>query len=254
MPSKTLVSLAVLLAILVTISAAGEKNYELEIPELKKLLNSKVDTYQVMINKKTGQLGYRVTLAGDGSEWMIYVHKNRKGSKAMVRSARPKENEWEVDKEIHKCLMLRVTDFMNLIDKIHNKLQRGAKEGNMTHDCNLLMVADWRKLYNSTVFVAERLKRPKRPLDDMSSLDLRQVAVRVTLADGSQWVLYVDKYQNVSKTFVKEAHPFSNNWEVIKTKDFKGTKRFYDFGKDGGTGYSLIFGNCNDGAGRTMDQ
>ncbi|KAJ8398399.1 hypothetical protein AAFF_G00426540 [Aldrovandia affinis] len=57
MPSKTLVSLAVLLAILVTISAAGEKNYELEIPELKKLLNSKVVRAEVIVHLKTGGEG-----------------------------------------------------------------------------------------------------------------------------------------------------------------------------------------------------
>ncbi|KAJ8415769.1 hypothetical protein AAFF_G00403260 [Aldrovandia affinis] len=130
----------------------------------------------------------------------------------------------------------------------------GGLSSTGTHNYDLSKIADLRKLYNSKVFVADRMKRP---LDGMPVAfgALSHSGVRVTLADGSQWLVHKgDSFGKASNTVVVDARHMSSNWKIIETKDFTGTKTVSDFVKAGGTDYSLIFDNCHDGAERMMDQ
>ncbi|KAJ8354248.1 hypothetical protein SKAU_G00218150 [Synaphobranchus kaupii] len=129
-----------------------------------------------------------------------------------------------------------------------------GNSGGKSYSYDLSKAADLRKLYNSGVHKAERMKRP---LDGMSITmgALSHSGVRVTLADGSKWLVHKgDKFGVSSQTVVVDAKHMSSNWKIVETKDFKGSKTVSDFVRAGGTDYSLIFNNCHDGAGRMMDQ
>ncbi|KAG5856765.1 hypothetical protein ANANG_G00011350 [Anguilla anguilla] len=126
--------------------------------------------------------------------------------------------------------------------------------GDKTYSYDLSKASDLRRLYNSGVYKAERMKRP---LDGTSVIVgvLSHSGVRVTLADGSQWLVHKgDRFGISSQTVVVAARHMSNNWKIVETKDFRGSKTVSDFVKAGGTDYSLIFNNCHDGAGRMMGQ
>ncbi|KAJ8288172.1 hypothetical protein COCON_G00008310 [Conger conger] len=131
-------------------------------------------------------------------------------------------------------------------------LSSSSKGGTYTYDLSKL--SDLTKLYNSGVHKAERLKRP---LDGWSTTVgvLSHSGVRVTLADGSQWLVHKgDNFGIKSNTVVVDVKHMSDKWKVVETKDFEGRKTVSDFVKAGGTDYSLIFDNCHSGAGRMMKQ
>ncbi|XP_078108140.1 uncharacterized protein LOC144519111 [Sander vitreus] len=143
------------------------------------------------------------------------------------------------------------------------------------------------RLYDAPVFKAEKMKRPL----ESTSFEIGPIShsgVRVTLANGSQWLVhkqkncfksndvvastrdmssngkglvikgnkcinnYVNKYGNSSDTVVISAQHMGSNWTVVETKDFQGTKTVGDFVQDGGSEYDLIFDNCHLASRRMM--
>ncbi|KAG9344998.1 hypothetical protein JZ751_009538 [Albula glossodonta] len=75
-------------------------------------------------------------------------------------------------------------------------------------------MSDLRRLYNSGVHKAERMKRP---LDGMpfSLGALSHSGVRVTLADGSQWLVHKgDNFGKSSQTVVVDTRHMSDKWRV----------------------------------------
>uniref|UniRef100_UPI003AAEF2E3 uncharacterized protein n=1 Tax=Centroberyx gerrardi TaxID=166262 RepID=UPI003AAEF2E3 len=125
--------------------------------------------------------------------------------------------------------------------------------GSRSFSFDLSNAADLRRLYNSAVYRAERMKRPLEGMG-FELGPLSHSGVRVTLADGSQWLIHKGgKFGISSQTVVVDARHMSSDWRVVETKDFQGTKRVTDFVADGGADYSLIFDNCHLGAGRMMN-
>ncbi|KAM4601309.1 uncharacterized protein ACJ7VT_021080 [Polymixia lowei] len=125
--------------------------------------------------------------------------------------------------------------------------------GGRTYNYDLSNAADLRRLYNSPVFQADRMKRP---LEGMSFRlgPLSHSGVRVTLADGSRWLIHKgDGFGISSQTVVVNASHMSSDWTVVETKNFRGTKTVSDFVSAGGSNYQLIFDNCHFGAGRMMN-
>ncbi|KPP77154.1 hypothetical protein Z043_103443 [Scleropages formosus] len=116
------------------------------------------------------------------------------------------------------------------------------QDGGNSYSYDLSNMADLRKLYNSKVYLADRMKRP---LDGTSFIlgPLSHSGVRVTLADGTRWLVHKGNEFGISSQTV-----------VVETKNFRGTKTVSDFVRAGGTDYSLIFDNCHFGADRMMDQ
>ncbi|KAJ8290757.1 hypothetical protein GJAV_G00017120 [Gymnothorax javanicus] len=129
-----------------------------------------------------------------------------------------------------------------------------SSSGSKGYSYDLSKMSDLTKLYNSPVHKAERLKRPMDGLSFTLGV-LSHSGVRVTLADGTQWLVHKgDEYGIKSQTVVVDAKHMSSKWKIVETKDFGGSKTVSDFVKAGGTDYSLIFDNCHHGAGRMMDQ
>jgi len=126
--------------------------------------------------------------------------------------------------------------------------------GARSYNYDLSNASDLRRLYNQAVYKAERMKRP---LEGMSFRvgPLSHSGVRVTLADGSKWLVHKgDGFGVSSQTVVVDARHMSSDWTVVETKDFRGSKTVSAFVRAGGTDYSLIFDNCHLGAGRMMGQ
>uniref|UniRef100_A0A672LPB4 Uncharacterized protein n=1 Tax=Sinocyclocheilus grahami TaxID=75366 RepID=A0A672LPB4_SINGR len=92
-----------------------------------------------------------------------------------------------------------------------------------SYSYDLSKMSDLRKLYNSKVFVAERMTRP-----------LEGMSFRLgKLKDGTKWLVHKgDGYGISSRTVVVAAHHMSN---------FRGSKTVSDFVKAGGTDYKLLF-------------
>ncbi|XP_012683349.1 uncharacterized protein LOC105900568 [Clupea harengus] len=128
----------------------------------------------------------------------------------------------------------------------------GFGEGTNSYNYDLSKMSELRKLYNSKVYLCDRMTRP---LSGMSIQigKLSHSGVRVTLEDGTKWLVHKgDGYGISSQTVVVHARHMSNTWKIIETKDFGGSKTVSDFVKAGGTDYSLIFDNCHDASGRMM--
>ncbi|CAJ1061336.1 uncharacterized protein LOC124065402 [Xyrichtys novacula] len=128
-----------------------------------------------------------------------------------------------------------------------------ADSGTPNHNYDLSGSALTR-LYNSPVYKAERMKRP---LDGTSFVlgPISHSGVRVTLADGAQWLIHKgDDYGVSSQTVVTDARHMSSDWRVVQTAEFNGRKTVADFVATGGSEYSLLFDNCHMGSNRMMDQ
>ncbi|KAL0985315.1 hypothetical protein UPYG_G00155380 [Umbra pygmaea] len=127
----------------------------------------------------------------------------------------------------------------------------GGGGGSYSYD--LSKRSDLTKLYNSKVLEADRMRRPLEGMSFQLGL-ISHSGVRVTLADGTQWLVHKgDRYGISSQTVVVDARHMSRDWKIVETKNFRGSKTVSDFVKAGGTDYSLIFDNCHDGAGRMWD-
>ncbi|XP_066571863.1 uncharacterized protein LOC136760395 [Amia ocellicauda] len=125
--------------------------------------------------------------------------------------------------------------------------------GGGSYSYDLSKQSDLTKLYNSKVYIADRMRRPLEGTSFMFG-KLSHSGVRVTLADGTKWLIHKGNDFGISsQTVVVDARHMSSSWKIIETKNFQGSKRVTDFVKAGGTDYSLIFDNCHDGADRMMD-
>ena len=128
----------------------------------------------------------------------------------------------------------------------------GNGKGN-SYSYDLSNAADLRKLYNSKVYEADRMTRPLEGLSFQAGV-LSHSGVRVTLADGTKWLIHKGNGFGISsQTVVVDARHMSNSWKIKETKNFGGSKTVSDFVREGGTDYSLIFNNCHNAAGRMMD-
>ncbi|KAK2845174.1 hypothetical protein Q5P01_011833 [Channa striata] len=117
-----------------------------------------------------------------------------------------------------------------------------------------LLGSDLTRLYNSPVDYAERMKRP---LGDSSSWlgPISHSGVRVTLADGTKWLIHKgDGYGRSSQTVVTDARHMSSAWEPVSAKNFGGTRSVYEFVAAGGSNYNLLWDNCHLGSRRMMNQ
>lgn len=100
-------------------------------------------------------------------------------------------------------------------------------------------------VYNSPVFLAERMKRPLDGASVMPGI-FSHSGVRVTLRDGSRYLIHKgNKFGISSQTVVVGANHMSNKWKVVTTHNFQGTKTVSEFVADGGSDYNLIFANCH---------
>ncbi|GAA6104013.1 uncharacterized protein LOC108263525 [Tachysurus ichikawai] len=128
----------------------------------------------------------------------------------------------------------------------------GTGKGN-SYSYDLSNKADLTKLYNSKVYLADRMTRPLEGLNFQAGL-VSHSGVRVTLSDGTKWLVHKgDGFGISSQTVVVDARHMSNKWKIRETKNFGGSKMVSDFVRAGGTDYSLIFNNCHNAAGRMMD-
>uniref|UniRef100_A0A3B3BHL6 Uncharacterized protein n=1 Tax=Oryzias melastigma TaxID=30732 RepID=A0A3B3BHL6_ORYME len=103
-------------------------------------------------------------------------------------------------------------------------------------------------LYNLRVMSAERMRRPLEPLK-VELGPISHTGVRVTLEDGSQWLVHKGNgFGRSSQTVVTNARHMSNKWRV------RGRScRVRDFVRAGGIDYNLLWDNCHFGSGRMMD-
>uniref|UniRef100_A0A667YIL5 Uncharacterized protein n=1 Tax=Myripristis murdjan TaxID=586833 RepID=A0A667YIL5_9TELE len=122
-----------------------------------------------------------------------------------------------------------------------------------TYNFDISNPADLRRLYNMPVYQADRMKRPLEGMGFQLG-PLSHSGVRVTLADGSQWLVHKGGGFGISsQTVVVSARHMSSSWRIVETKNFQGQRTVSDFVKAGGTDYSLLFDNCHLGAGRMMN-
>ncbi|KAF4103066.1 hypothetical protein G5714_015949 [Onychostoma macrolepis] len=126
----------------------------------------------------------------------------------------------------------------------------GKEKGPYKYD--LSNKSDLNKLYNSKVYMAERFTRPLNGMPFQIGI-LSHSGVRVTLHDGSKWLIHKgDDYGKSSQTIVVYGRHMSNNWTLKEQKDFGGSKTVSDFVKAGGEEYKLLFDNCHNAANRMM--
>ncbi|TDH11230.1 hypothetical protein EPR50_G00058680 [Perca flavescens] len=110
------------------------------------------------------------------------------------------------------------------------------------------------RLYNSPVYEAERLKRPKGSSSSAVG-PFSHSGVRVTLGDRSKWLIHKGmNYGTSSQTVVTRADYMSSNWKVVKTGNFQGRKTVGDFVATGGSNYDFLFDNCHWASIRMMNQ
>ncbi|KAL7393959.1 hypothetical protein ABVT39_018336 [Epinephelus coioides] len=114
--------------------------------------------------------------------------------------------------------------------------------------------AELTRLYNSKVYYAEKMKRP---LGSSSSAigPFSHSGVRVTLADGSKWLIHKGNNFGISsQTVVTSARNMGSGWRVVRTGNFRGRKTVRDFVRVGGTDYNVLFDNCHGASNRMMNQ
>ncbi|XP_076827351.1 uncharacterized protein LOC143473992 [Brachyhypopomus gauderio] len=149
-----------------------------------------------------------------------------------------------------RSAVLSLTTFTTLLLLTECSWGTGSKN---SYNYDLSKMSDLTKLYNSKVYKADRMTRPLEGLSFQAG-KLSHSGVRVTLADGTNWLVHKgDGYGISSQTVVVAARHMSSNWKIIETKNFGGSKIVSDFVKAGGTDYSLIFNNCHDASERMMN-
>uniref|UniRef100_A0A3P9PFT4 LRAT domain-containing protein n=1 Tax=Poecilia reticulata TaxID=8081 RepID=A0A3P9PFT4_POERE len=109
-------------------------------------------------------------------------------------------------------------------------------------------------LYNKRVHLAEAMRRPLGSLPVTLGV-ISHCGVRVTLADGSRWLIHKGGgYGISSQTVATDARHMSSNWRVIGSKNFRGTKTVSDLVGAGGPNYRLFGDNCHDACDNIMNQ
>uniref|UniRef100_A0A8C9XCU4 Uncharacterized protein n=1 Tax=Sander lucioperca TaxID=283035 RepID=A0A8C9XCU4_SANLU len=111
------------------------------------------------------------------------------------------------------------------------------------------------RLYNSPVYEAERLKRPKGSSSSAVG-PFSHSGVRVTLGDGSKWLIHKGmNYGISSQTVVTRTHYMSSSWTVnLYYTMVWGRKTVGDFVATGGSEYNVLFDNCHWASIRMMNQ
>ncbi|KAF1388507.1 hypothetical protein PFLUV_G00090980 [Perca fluviatilis] len=105
------------------------------------------------------------------------------------------------------------------------------------------------RLYHTPVYKAERMKR--LGISRLVLGPISQYGVRVTLADGSQWLVH--RGDHYEYTVVTHPDDMSSNWMVVQTVNFHGTKKVWDFVDDHFLGYIRIFKKCHLDSCRMMN-
>ncbi|TDH11229.1 hypothetical protein EPR50_G00058670 [Perca flavescens] len=103
-------------------------------------------------------------------------------------------------------------------------------------------------LYNSPVRRAEVVRRPLRvwPLSRVAIGKISHSGVRVTLDDGSQYLIHKGQNHGISsQTVVTSADNMSSKWKTMETREFNGRKSVADFVKAGGDTYDVRRANCH---------
>uniref|UniRef100_A0A8C9XBP8 Uncharacterized protein n=1 Tax=Sander lucioperca TaxID=283035 RepID=A0A8C9XBP8_SANLU len=113
---------------------------------------------------------------------------------------------------------------------------------------NNLSGSSLRNLYNSPVRKAEVVRRPLRvwPLSRFAVGPISHSGVRVTLEDGSQWLIHKGNVNGADPQMsVTSADNMSSKWKTMETKEFNGRKSVADFVKAGGDTYDVRRANCH---------
>ncbi|RXN31688.1 mantle 8 [Labeo rohita] len=86
--------------------------------------------------------------------------------------------------------------------------ESGNEEGPYKYD--LSKKSDLNKLYNSKVYISELFTRPL-PLISVA----RQTGVRVTLEDGSKWLIYKGNVLGISsQAVIEDGRQMSSSWKA----------------------------------------
>uniref|UniRef100_A0A3B3WML7 Uncharacterized protein n=1 Tax=Poecilia mexicana TaxID=48701 RepID=A0A3B3WML7_9TELE len=127
----------------------------------------------------------------------------------------------------------------------------GGSTGALRYDLSGSALTD---LYNKRVHLAEAMRRPLGNLPVTLGI-ISHCGVRVTLADGSRWLIHKGGGYGVSsQTVVTDAQHMSSNWRVIESKNFRGTKTESDLVGAGGPNYRLIGDNCHNACDNIINQ
>ncbi|KAK2902895.1 hypothetical protein Q8A67_007608 [Cirrhinus molitorella] len=127
---------------------------------------------------------------------------------------------------------------------------KAKEKGSYSYD--LSSKSDLNKLYNSKVYLAERFTRPLEGMSFQLGV-LSHSGVRVTLEDGSKWLVHKGNNFGISsQTVVVDGRHMSSKWQFKEAADFKGSKTVSDFVKAGGTDYHILFDNCHKAAKEMM--
>ncbi|CAL8299279.1 uncharacterized protein LOC115545538 isoform X1 [Gadus morhua] len=162
--------------------------------------------------------------------------------------------EGELSQNRGKMFSVQTLIVAALLAELGLVVESSFGEGARSYSFDLSNASDLNRLYNSPVHRAVRMRRP---LGSMSFQlgPLSHSGVKVTLRDGSTWLVHKgDGFGISSQTVVVDARHMSTSWQILETKDFRGTKTVGDFVRAGGSDYSLLFDNCHFGADRMMDQ
>uniref|UniRef100_A0A671Y917 Uncharacterized protein n=1 Tax=Sparus aurata TaxID=8175 RepID=A0A671Y917_SPAAU len=90
----------------------------------------------------------------------------------------------------------------------------GSKSSGTPNHNYDLSGSDLTRLFNSPVYKAERMKRPLGGSSSVAGL-ISHSGVRVTLANGSQWLIHKGKGYGISSdTVVVDAQHMSRHWTV----------------------------------------
>ncbi|XP_071324350.1 uncharacterized protein [Trachinotus anak] len=139
-------------------------------------------------------------------------------------------------------MLLSVLALTLLAVTVESSSGGGGSPPNYNYD---LSGPDLGRLFESPVYQAERMRRPMEGFPFMLG-PISHSGVRVTLADGTQWLVHKGKdYGISSQTVVTDARHMSENWETFERRDFRGTKKVFDFVRDGGQNYHSLFCNCH---------
>uniref|UniRef100_A0A8D0CQW3 Uncharacterized protein n=1 Tax=Sander lucioperca TaxID=283035 RepID=A0A8D0CQW3_SANLU len=100
------------------------------------------------------------------------------------------------------------------------------------------------RLYNSPVYKAEVAIRLKPSSSGSSNVPFH-AGVRVTLGDGSKWLIHKGMgYGDASDTVVTRADYMSSDWKNCMPKEFDGRQTVADLVRAGGDTYRLFTSNC----------
>ncbi|XP_078686897.1 uncharacterized protein LOC144919347 [Branchiostoma floridae x Branchiostoma belcheri] len=112
-----------------------------------------------------------------------------------------------------------------------------------------------RQLYNSNVVHAEEMRRPLGNSTTMRG-PLYHTGARVTLEDGSKWLVHKGPDYGVSsKTVVTDAKHMGDRWvQKGRVREVQGASTVSDFVKAGGKSYVFGIDDCQSGVRRMMNR